>query len=561
MADNNPSIKAVLNVDTGKSEVKLEQLDRAVDKLGAEMQEASNTSMSLSDKILNASNIAKGAIGGFTALSGIVGLLSKKNEVLSDAFAKTQVVLMSVLGGIDALANGISATMRIMPGLIASFKALNTVMKANVIIAVASAVAALTVKVVEWAKANKEAAESQQAINEQLREQQERADFNAKAVDALLKSRAEILELEELSFQREKKYYEMIGNSEKEILKLEENRFKSRSSTLEEVIKQVDINAINYNEITGKLWAMYFKEQAEYNTKILEAEDRATVERIRKKEEREAEALEKEKEREAEALALRIENWRQYYIFLQGNAETLKNMPFPYTPDELREEEEMLDNFVEIEEKKRAEIEKTKETIWSVVGQVQAANDALQDIFSKMGQVYAMDAQNQMDAISIKQQGMDSESAAYKKLEKEKEKIAKESFDRQKNFDAVMTVMDGLRASVGIIQSFSGMGVPGVIAGIALAAGQLAASLAVADKIRQQQYVGSSSAGGGGAAAAVQMPEMPVLVNPIQETHNNMTADETRMINETKYVPVLVAEDVSEAQNAQRVKVTTSNPY
>jgi hypothetical protein len=576
---NDIKIGAILEVSTGESVENLTELDGKITTIGESLNKTADSQMELADKIANTSNVVKGALGGFTALNGVIGLLTKSNIGLSDAFAKTQVVLMSILGGVDAFANGITAWARIMPGIVTSFRALNTTMKANVILAVASAVVALVVKIVEWTRESNEAQKAQERLNKIKEQAKESIDNLNKSIEREIKLVKERTGSDLEVLKARKQAIERTIEMNKETQKLNETVQKE-----EEYNNEAELSRAKKGKATWSALSEIAKVSNENHEETLKNLDEQIaleeeLEKIRADKAAHAAYLAKLEERRKAFEDLRKEIHEYTMQLLESNEPTENEKMFNELNDMIQDSllnlEKLPDGVTPALKKLEPEVQKVTFTLKGYFEHLkeslkfedwnqgaEAAANQIQDTFNKIGEVYAMDAKNQQDALTVKQKGLSSDSAEYKKLEKEKEKIAKEAFERQKNFDAVTTTIDGLRASVSLLASYSGLGPAGWVVGSTLAAATLSTSIATAAKIKQQVFTGGSSDGSSISAASVQMPEMPIIEH-VPERFTGMTADEYRQINAEKPATqvVLVVDDVTQAQNSARVKVKTANPY
>jgi hypothetical protein len=179
--------------------------------------------------------------------------------------------------------------------------------------------------------------------------------------------------------------------------------------------------------------------------------------------------------------------------------------------------------------------------------------NGVQSIMGQLSSLYEMDAKNQIDALSIKQKGLDKDSDAYKKIEAEKEKVSEEAFEKKKNIDAVSATIDAIAASNAAFHAMSGIP-PAPAWGIAAAAAALTFGMKQVQMIKQQQYVGSSSSPDSGSSLGA-LPSMLELRQPIQETRTNVTGFDEDVINKLPQ-QVLVVEDLKQVQN--RVTVAES---
>lgn len=137
----NAEIKAykdeLLNLEYGTTSYynKLKELSSAQSSLNNINDDIKASTMSVADSISGAFNSAAGLVGGYTALQGVVTLLGVENNVLTQTFVKLQ-ASMAIVQGLKAMTDGIKAA-RI------AFKALNTTMYANPIMAVVAAITIL----------------------------------------------------------------------------------------------------------------------------------------------------------------------------------------------------------------------------------------------------------------------------------------------------------------------------------------------------------------------------------------------------------------------------------
>ena len=215
----------LLNLEEGTEEYSntLSQLGKTLGDIKDNTELAKAVTQDFGQQMANVTGTLKGISGGVTAITGALSLMGV--EMGEDTkVLKTLTSLMAMTQGIAAVESGIKAfkglTTAIRAATVAQ-KGLNTAMKANVFIAIASVALTAVGALVSYKNAAKEAAEEQAELNRQMREEtlakwgQDFQDYQADFAKRMAKRRKEMeadgksrVEIERMVAEETKKEYD-----------------------------------------------------------------------------------------------------------------------------------------------------------------------------------------------------------------------------------------------------------------------------------------------------------------------------------------------------------------
>lgn len=222
---------------------------------------------------------------------------------------------------------------------------------------------------------------------------------------------------------------------------------------------------------------------------------------------------------EIESLKRQEEYENQFYINRMANYEALRDKYIEMSQDmELTTEEranaerEAYEYTTKIIEE---ELEHTTEILKIQKDQIKAWIGAFKDAFSGLATIFGSLNDYYTANMALEQQRIDQLLENNKISQEEAEKRyqqQEENFNKAKNMEAAMTVINGLSAAIGAYQSLASIPYVGPFLGAAAAAAALAASIVNAQKIRETTMENPyKNTGGGGGSTNFQLPSVMEL--------------------------------------------------
>lgn len=469
-------------------------------KRAAELKDAIGDAKDLTDafnpdaKFNALSNSIGGALNGFQAFEGTLGLIGVESEDLQKTLLKVQSAMalsQGLQGLMEAKDSFIQLGAVIKTQVVSAFATLKGAIIATGLGALAVAVGYLIVKWQEYNDAIEESENRQKKLNE---EQQKSLDLINKIADASEKNRnAKDGGINQL--KRELELLKARGATEKELFEKQKEILKAELSNLQVRYYSYDMNnklereaALETKEKIKDarvaliaFEAQYYreiKEKREENSK--QAKENAKKEkeeklRIKREELKELQGLEDERfklhqeatysDQELEIARL-VEQFDKKFEIANGNAELEKEL-------ETKLRQEIADinakyNIHDVEETKKTEDKKVEILKATEEQKLQGVKDGFTTI-SNLAQLFAGQSEAQQ----------------------------KKAFEVQKAANIANTLVDTYSSATASYKSLAGIPIVGPALGFAAAAAAVTAGLINVKNISQQQFNSGSSGGGG----------------------------------------------------------------
>lgn len=483
--------------------------------------------------------------GGFTAIQGVIALTGQSGEALEKTFVKLQAAL-ALTQGITAFSNGIkSARLAVI--------AFNTAVASNPLAALvigittaAAALAAFTFRKKEDKQATDELNTSEVVYLETLRETEKQLTNNNRLLTAQGKTRNEVIQ-SDIQFYRDQiraleTYWQTVRFTNTE----EQNNLIS--DRIQEYYNKIrDLEFDSQVELTGIATSKAAKRLAAQKA----ADDKALKDK---------EAADKKLAEQEKTLQTELEATNTLYT---DRANSLSNLQAREVDLASAIDFEIQEN-ARLQESLRSLIHDPEASIDARIAATTELQNAIIEGFALADEAEALRLDNLREAaeeeILLSELALKATEAAEKgkqdartatlnvakELLNSSTKLLGEETAAGKATAIASTTISTYQAAMSAYASLAGIPIVGPALGIAAAAAAVAAGAAnVKEIVNTKIPYGSDTSGGGN----ISLPTLPEVNVPIQETHNNLSANDEEFYNKNSNTRVYVSEgDISKTQ-------------
>lgn len=548
--------------------------------------------MNLTDVYGSVTNVAKGVVGGFSSLLSVTALLGGENTKLAETLVKLQAA-MTLISSLTALSGSFKSLRNLVVLANTSFQAFNATLLANPLVIVGVAVVAFTGYLLAMTKAKKEDVEVTEA----------QIEANVAYLDTLTD--------EETQISRNLQLQQAAGRTRIELINSEIEAYKDLIKQLELYWTQSQFtNSIEQNESLAAQRQTYLDriEQLEFNSEVERTRIAAQEQNRREAQEKQAQSrLLAEKEQfeslrrsiESNSIQRSIEEQREYVTRLEDDSRDItlsyaertkalqnytqalsvltqmENAELEAETQRLNETLRILDLQKEQEQIGR-DLQIQRETDFQANYDLRQADLLLQEQENDAALIRIQDRLNTEELTNEKRielieeynnrliksgQIQKQQADLTKQLEKQKLKAQQDSFKASSELLSASSQLLGEQTAAGKALSLASATVS-TYAGAAQVlanptelnpyikwaqfAATIATGLVAVKNIVAVDIPGASSSGA--STATPSLPSFPEQLQPIQETHNNLTAYDEEILNQDRRVYV-TEQDISRVQN------------
>lgn len=548
--------------------------------------------MNLTDVYGSVTNVAKGVVGGFSSLLSVTALLGGENTKLAETLVKLQAA-MTLISSLTALSGSFKSLRNLVVLANTSFQAFNATLLANPLVIVGVAVVAFTGYLLAMTKAKKEDVE---ATEEQI-------ETNVAYLDTLRDEETEI--------SRNLQLQQAAGGTRIELINSEIEAYKDLIKQLELYWTQSQFtNSIEQNESLAAQRQAYLDriEQLEFNSEVERTRIAAQEQNRREAQEKQAQSrLLAEKEQfeslrrsiESNSIERSIEEQREYVTRLEDDSRDI-TLSYAERTKALQNYTQALAVLTQMEKAElEAETQRLNETLRILdlqkeqeqIGrdlQIQRETDFQANYDLRQADLLLQEQENDAALIRIQDRLNTEELTNEKRIELIEEynnrliksgQIQKQQADLTKQLEKqkLKAQQDLFKASAELLSASSQLLGEQTAAGKALSlasatvstyagasqvlanptelnpyvkwaqfAATIATGLVAVKNIVAVDIPGASSSGA--STATPSLPSFPEQLQPIQETHNNLTAYDEEILNQDRRVYV-TEQDISRVQN------------
>jgi hypothetical protein len=585
------------NLGSLKSQLKQAQADVQTlsDKFGATSQaaaEAAKKAADLKDRIQDAKALTDafnpdakftsltrsigGALNGFQAFEGALGLIGVESEDLQKTLLKVQSA-MAFSQGIQGALEAKDSFIQLGSVVKNTFSAMTTASKAFLVGGIGLIIAAIGIVVAnydEWFGASKKVAEQQKVIAEQAKEQRENIAKESGQFATLISRLKNTNEGSKERADLIKKINGQYGTTLQNI----KDEAKFQESLNKELASYLEYQKAKYQ----------LQKNEELIVKNLEKQDELAAKIAKSKKDEAKARKEQEASGGSNAIMLRAINSQvelqgrlnkeledaqkrfEYYGSAANNAsakvDKLTNSGTKYveqTSDKVdkveKNNEKEFESYEKLEYKKATLLKHSELTLQGHINetvklQTDAAEHELLILQTKATRASQIDAKAQSEKVKLTKQGFDTIAQIAELFGKKSEKAAKNAFKIQKAANIASALVTTYQSATAAYASqFTPLPDPtspvrgAVAAGIAIASG-----LANVAKIGQQKFEGGGSTGGGGGATGGGIGG---AISPSFNVVGNSGINQLAQLQQTPMKAYVVSGDMTTAQSLDRNRI------
>lgn len=554
----------LVNLDRNSEEYRstLNRLTQVQGQINTINRDVSASTQNLTDVYSSLTSVVGGVVGGFTAVQSAAVLLGADNDALAETFVRLQ-ASMALIQSLTALSGAIRSARIAMIAFNTAIASNPLVAFTIAIVAVTSAVAALTVGIIN----------------------------NRNSVDELAASYNSLqrnIDLANNELDREIRYMEATGVEQDKLITIRRNALNAQIMDLERALDEMENRRSSANkrerkQLTEQINAIS-NQLNDFYAKRQKLNDDYTVFEIQqeKKNRDKAAADAKAAATKAAADAKRLsdEMLKNEKLLQDGINETLKierNRAIERKNQTARELD--LNKAIQSEIALNATLQGSLRSLISdPEASIEARINATKELQEAITTGYQLqDELEELRLDNIRKQAEEEiniQELALKKrqqIEKNKQKAQQETYNitssilsstskllgeetaAGKATAIASTTISTYQAAMSAYSSLAGIPIVGPALGIAAAAAAITAGIANVKNIVATKIPGES---GSSVGSSISLPSMPEVTTPIQETHNNMSSYDEDFINRGQRVYVTET-DITDTQ--LRVNIAESN--
>lgn len=565
----------LLNLDRSSEEYRqtLNKLAETQGRINTVNRDVAASTQNLTNVYASLSSVVGGVVGGFTAVQSAAVLLGADNDKLAETFVRLQ-ASMALIQSLTALSSAIRAARIAMIAFNTAVASNPLVAFAIAVVAVTTAIAALTVGIINNRRETDALAESYNTLQRSISLASDEVEREIKFLQAAGVAADELIQV------RRRALNQQISDLEAALDAMDKKRATANRKERKQLTEQI-------NAITAQLNTFYDQRQKlndDYTVFEIQTEKKRRDDAIKSAQQAREKAMAEEKAardkalREAEAAAAeRLKLEQQLEQGIKGVTQIELDRAIAVENQIARQIDLQkaiqfeIDDNLKLQESLRALISDPDASIEAQIKATKELADAIQQGYTLQDE---LQTENNARLKAQVEEEIKLQELALKReqeLEKLKQKARQETFNISaqilsntskllgeetaagKATAIASTTISTYQAAMSAYASLAGIPIVGPGLGIAAAAAAITAGLANVKNIVATKIPGATDSSSG---SSISLPSMPEITVPIQETHNNLSANDEEFFNQSTKVYVSET-DIREVTH--RVNVAESN--